>query len=271
MTSSIPSDLIARMHDAFTGLVDFCADLTESEWKSATQLPGWSVQDNLSHLIAFERRLEGVPEGGHQAPAVDYVKNPIGEMNENDVDSRRALSGVEVYAQWLDVVARRRATLDSADESYFEAPAQTPAGPGTMTDFLRLRVMDCWTHEQDMRRALNKPGHRSGPAAEHTIDHITRSIGVVVGKRAGTPEGGAMVFVLTGTMQRNINVVVVDGKAKVQTTAPANVLATITMDSDDFVQLAMGRCNHAAIADRVQVNGDNELALRALSNFSTMI
>lgn len=271
MTSASHAELVARMNDAFDGLVELCADLTEAEWKTPTQLPGWSVQDNLSHLIAFERRLEGLPEGGHEAPKADHVRNALGIMTENDVDSRRHLSGAEVYAQWLEVVALRRATLAAAGPEYFAAPSDTPAGPGTMADFLWLRVMDTWTHGQDMRRAINKPGHRGGPAAIHTIEHIERMIGIVVGKRAGTPEGGAVVFHLTGGLDHIINVVVIDGKGKVQTTAPANVLATISLDSDDFVQLAMGRNSYTNLADGISINGDNELALRVLTNMVLMI
>ena len=48
-------------------------------------------------------------------------------------------------------------TLAEADDEYFDQPMQTPTGPGTMTDFLATRILDCWVHEQDMRRALDLP------------------------------------------------------------------------------------------------------------------
>ena len=37
------------------------AEATEEQWKAATDLPGWTVQDNLSHLIAVERMMHGLP------------------------------------------------------------------------------------------------------------------------------------------------------------------------------------------------------------------
>ena len=46
---------------AWQALADVGAGLTEEDWKTPTDLPGWSVQDTLSHVIGTERLLEGLP------------------------------------------------------------------------------------------------------------------------------------------------------------------------------------------------------------------
>jgi hypothetical protein len=57
----IPHDTIDALAMCFTTLSELGSHLSEPEWKTATDLPGWSVQDNLSHLVAIERTLQGLP------------------------------------------------------------------------------------------------------------------------------------------------------------------------------------------------------------------
>ncbi len=265
----IPVDTIDKLEAIFTSLSALGDQLTEAQWKTPTELPGWSVQDNLSHMIGTERSMEGLPSTPHRATERDWVRNPIGEMNENEVDARRSLTGAEVLAEWKDLAARRIATLRSADDDYFARETMNPTGPGTLADFLHVRVLDCWMHEQDMRRVLNLPGHRSGPAAEHTVDRLIRTVPIVVGKRAATPEGGTVVIEITGDVQRRVVATVVDGRATLG--VEGDVLATVRMDSDTFLQLAGGRATHLETAGQWSVEGDTTLGEAVVANFNMMI
>jgi uncharacterized protein (TIGR03083 family) len=265
----IPTDTVETLIVCFEALSALGTELSEDDWDTPTDLPGWTVKDNLSHLIGTERRMQGLPGTTHRAAPVPYTKNPIGEANEHEVDSRRDLSGADVLAEWNDVSAQRIATLRSAGDDYFDAPAMTPTGPGTVADFLHIRVLDCWLHEQDMRRAVHRPGHLSGRCAEHTVDRLVRTIPIVVGKRAGTPEGGAVVVRITDGVDRTVVCEVVEGRAKFVDLPSSPPLATITLSTDAFVVLAAGR--RTADAVTATVEGDHELAQRVLSNFNMMI
>ena len=57
----IPTTTIDTLALSFASLSSLGATLTEAEWKTPTDLPGWSVQDNLSHLVGIERRMQGLP------------------------------------------------------------------------------------------------------------------------------------------------------------------------------------------------------------------
>lgn len=265
------TDTIDKLEATFASLSALGTHLSEDEWKALTDLPAWTVQDNLSHLIGIERMLEGLPATEHRASAIGHVRNPIGEVNEHEVDVRRHLAGAEVLAEWDEIVARRLATLRSADDAYFDAPAMTPTGPGTIADFLHIRVLDCWVHEQDMRRTLDRPGHDSGPAAEHTIDRLIRTVPIVVGKRAGTPDGATVVIELTGPVHRRIIATVVEGRARLVDTAPTEPLASLSMSSDTFLVLATGRRTAAQMADAVAFSGDTDLAQRVADGLNMMI
>ncbi len=265
----IPTTTIDTLAECFSTLSALGHELGEQEWKAATDLPGWTVQDNLSHLVAIERGMQGLAGTPHRAEQRDYVRNPIGEMNEHEVDSRRGLAGSAVLAEWDDIIAQRVATLRSADAEYFAQPMMTPTGPGTLADFLSIRVLDCWLHEQDMRRAVGRPGNMSGAAAGHTVDRLIRTIPIVVGKRAATPEGGAVVIDITGGVPRHLVCEVNDSRARLVDSPTAPPLAHITLTTGDFVVLAAGRRNADAVA--AVVVGDTALASRVLDNFNMMI
>jgi uncharacterized protein (TIGR03083 family) len=265
----IPHDTIDTLDQCWQSIATLIATLTEQDWKTATDLPGWSVQDNLSHLIGTERMLQGLPATDHRAEPRDHVHNPIGEMNEHEIDARRAFSGAEVAAEWTELVALRRTTLRSADDAYFAQPAIMPTGPGTVGEFLHIRVLDCWLHEQDMRRAVGRPGNLSGPSAELTIDRLIRTIPIVVGKRAATPEGGAVGIDITGGVERHLLYEVQGGRAALVATSAAAPLATIGLDTEGFVVLAAGRRGPDRV--RAEITGDADLAQRVLSQFGMMI
>lgn len=265
----IPTTTVETLIGCFHALSDLGATLTEAEWKTPTDLPGWTVQDNLSHLVGIERMLQGLPPTAHRADAREYVRNPIGEMNEHEVDSRRALDGAEVLREWKELVELREVTLRNGDEAYFAQPAMTPTGPGTLADFLHIRILDCWLHEQDMRRAADKPGNLAGAAAEHTVDRLIRTVPIVVGKRAGTPDGGAVIIDVTGGVTRHLVCEVTGGRASMVEAPSSPPLAVITLDTEAFVVLATGRRAAGAVA--ASIDGDTALAQRVLAAFNMMI
>jgi uncharacterized protein (TIGR03083 family) len=267
----IPIETIDKLEAIWRSVSTLGAELDEREWKLPTDLAGWTVQDNLAHLIGTERMLQGLPASAMPTDMGGHVKNPIGQFNEAEVEARRGCSGAEVLAEWNTLVDLRVDTLRSGDEAYFATPMATPTGPGTMADFLHIRVLDCWIHEQDMRRAVNKPGHLGGPAAEHTVDRLLLTVPIVVGKRAATPEGRAVIIDIAGDVNRHVVCEVIDGRAKIVAAASTEPLAIITLDAEAFVVLATGRCTAAAIADRIELAGDQSLGQRVVDNLNMMI
>jgi uncharacterized protein (TIGR03083 family) len=263
--------IVETLTATWQALSDVGVGLGESQWKTPSDLPGWSVQDILSHVIGTERFLEGLPAAGPlPGEQPEHVRNLIGELNEREVAARRARPGVEVLAEWDDLRAVRARTLAAADDAYFDQPMQTPTGPGTMTDFLATRIVDCWVHEQDMRTALQLPLTLGGPAAEHSIARLTASLPMVVGKRAACPEGGAVAIVLSGQLERRFTCEVSGGRAAFVDAPSAPPLATIGLDTGCYVLLATGRRAPAAMADRVELGGDADLSARVLAGLNVM-
>ena len=150
-----------------------------------TDCPGWSVQDNLSHIIGTEAMLLGRDAPAHEPGEKPWIRNPIGASNEIQVDYRRSWPPEKVLDEFREVTAERIAALEKLSDDELAADSWTPIGPGTVRDLLAIRVMDCWVHEQDIRRAVGKPGGLDGPVADHAFGRHRGAIPFVVGKKAG--------------------------------------------------------------------------------------
>src|SRR4051812_20395269 len=157
--------IVGGLEETWRSIAELGEGLTEAEWDTPTDCPGWTVRDNLSHVIGTELMIMGRP-APPLAEKPGHVRNAIGEMNEAYVDERRRRRGAEVLAEFRQVTDERLAFLRAMSDEEWHADAQTPVGPGTYADFMRIRLFDSWVHEQDMRRALGRPGHESGPAAD---------------------------------------------------------------------------------------------------------
>ena len=118
----------------------------------------------------------------------------MGRANEVGVDARRAMSGAAVLDEFRQVTAERLAQLRRLTPGDLAAQTATPVGPGTVADLLTLRVMDSWSHEKDIRRAVGRPGHTGGPAVEEAVAYFSRFLPYLVGKRAAAPDGAKVVF-----------------------------------------------------------------------------
>ena len=96
----------------------------------------------------------------------------------------------------------------------FNTATQTPIGPGTLRDLLNIRVFDAWVHEQDIRRAVEHPGHLTGPVAEHAVDRVAMAIPYVVGRKVKPADGTTVVFTMPAATGRSIAVRMEGGRAK---------------------------------------------------------
>ncbi len=261
--SASPS--IDHLEQTWRSLIDVCSDLSEEEWKRPSGCPGWSVQDNVSHLIDYEARALGRPGPEEEPAARPHTRNALGESNEVGVEHRRGRPGADVLAELREVTAARAAQLRALTADDLEREVATPAGPGTVADMLRLRVMDTWSHEQDIRRAVGRPGHDRGPAVEETVTYFTHFLPIVVAKRAGAPDGTVAVFDV-GDVHR-CAIAVAGGRGRVLDTDPDQWRVRLAMPATTFGALVGGRDD---VPDDVTIEGDEELGQRIVAALGFM-
>lgn len=263
-------ELTDKLEAVWTSLEQLCSGLTDEQWATPTECPGWDVKDNLSHIIGTESMLLGRPAPEHEPGEKPWVKNPIGAGNEVQVDFRRPRSGAEVLDEFREVTSERLRTLRSWGEDDFGKESWTPIGQGTVADLLAIRIMDCWVHEQDIRRALGRPGSLDGPVAEHAFGRHAGAMPFVVGKKAGAPDGTVVLFEVEGPAGGSIAVGVEGGRAKPMPDAPSPDV-TLRMDLETFNALCTGRWDAARAGDRVAIAGDEDLGRRIVDQMNFMV
>ena len=206
-------ELVDLLEEVWTSIETLGEDLQESEWKRHTELPGWTVQDNLVHLSAIESMSLGRPWRGHEATDLRHVKNDVGRSNEHAVDSRRGWSGAQALAEFHVLTTERIAKLRALDEAGFGGDSWTPVGPGTVRDLLPFRIFDSWVHEQDMRRAVRREGNLGSGAARLTQDMVVDAMPFVIGKKVAPPDGSTVVFSIGSPLPREVAIAVAGGRA----------------------------------------------------------
>ena len=195
----------------------------------------------MSHIVGTESRLAGRPVPNHTPQDMGHVHNDIGRGNEIWVDFLRARSGTQVLEAFREVTAARLQRLRGMSAGDFSEPTQTPVGPGTVRDFMVIRIFDCWVHEQDIRRAVGRPGHLDGPVVVHSMNRMVRAMPFVVGKKAAASEGSTIVFEITGPAGRTVAISVQNGRANFLDSTPAAPDVRLTMDVETFTCLGNGR------------------------------
>ncbi|GAA1539154.1 maleylpyruvate isomerase family mycothiol-dependent enzyme [Actinomadura kijaniata] len=261
---------VAAFEQTMRSTLALAEDLTGRDWERATECPGWNVRDVFSHLVGIEMTLLGEdPAPGHVLPAdLPHVRNEMGRGLEAAVDARRSRSGPEVLAELREVVGRRLAELPGIDPG---RPAVAPTGREMpYAELMGLRAFDCWVHEQDVRRAVGRPGNLDAPATDCVRRVLLPGLPVIVAKRAGAAPGRSVTFEVTGPVAFTEHVLVGDdGRAARVGSLEGGPTAVVRTDWESFVRLLAGRCGPADVT--VEASGDRALADRVLAHMGITV
>ncbi|ASW91593.1 maleylpyruvate isomerase family mycothiol-dependent enzyme [Mycobacterium marseillense] len=270
--SAVLSGLFAVWDD----LDALLAGLSEADWRATSPLPGWDVKALVSHMIGTESFLAGIaaPQPDIDVKALGHVRNDIGAMNECWVRHLGAHADADVLESFRAITDDRRAALTALSGEEWDAVTATPTGPDSYGRFMRIRVFDCWMHEQDIRVALERPpsdDELAGPAASLAVDEIAATMGYVVGRLAKAPAGSRVQFDLTGPLARTIRVSVDGRAAVVDDFAGQGPSTTIRLDGLQFTRLAGGRPMCPARRQDVELGGDQDVAAQIVEHLNFVI
>jgi uncharacterized protein (TIGR03083 family) len=269
--------VIAQLEDVWLDIETLCDGLTAAQWATPTECPGWSVQDNVAHMIGTERMLLGEQPAADapDAGSAPHVRNDIGKVNEQWIAGYRSWDGARVLDEFRAVTARRLEALRALTPEEWDKEGFTPEGPGPYRQFMAIRVFDCWYHDQDIREALGTSGFLDAPAADLTLERIVaRALPYVVGKKAGAPPASSIVIEVAGDPPVVAAVgVPPEGRAALLADAPADPTTTLMFDRRTFTRLAGGRWtgDRARATGAVSVAGDRALGDRVVDNLAFTI
>ena len=248
--------------------LDLLESIPEEQWGTPTDLPGWDVRAVASHVAHLESILAGGPEETAEVGEPAHVTGLMGLYTEIGVVNRRDASPDAIINEIREAATARHTRLVS--EPPTDGSAQpTPIFGGVPWDWRRLlrnRPLDIWMHEQDVRRAVGRPGGMDSASAKHTADYLAEALGFVLAKKVGAAPGTTLVLDMEGS--EPVGFVVNDaGRGEQLPTAPPDPTVTLRMDRETFVCLAGGR-RGAEPGDAV-VEGDAQLGEQVLVSLAT--
>jgi uncharacterized protein (TIGR03083 family) len=274
LTTLEKSDVLGGLFAVWDEIDTVLAGLPDEQWQAQTPLPGWTVHDVTAHLIGTESMLQGAatPDADVDVSALKHVRNDVGVMNERWVRKLRGLGPAELLDKFRATTARRREALSGMSDGDWNQITATPAGPETYGRFMRVRTFDCWMHENDIRDALDRPAaNPAGEASRLALDEMATSMGFVVGKLGGAPDGSRVAIELTGPLGRTINVAVEGRGQVVDDFGGREPTATISLDGLLFTRLAGGRTAVAQHPDAVRYGGDEQVGKRVVEHLNYVI
>lgn len=224
---------------ATSSLID---DLEPDDWAKATGCPGWSVFDSVAHLVGLERVLMGEPHPEVELPdGLDHVKGPVGQYMEAQIHVRRATPPGELADEFRTMVKTRIDAMRALPESALDDETVGPMGSTPkLGPFLAIRIFDSWAHEQDIRRAVDRPGNLDGVEAQLTLRRTIK------GLQAKFAEA------------RPIRVQITGPQADAFAVGQGEPVADLTMGFETYIPLVCGRADADPLA--VKIEGDQAAA-----------
>ncbi len=262
--ATVGTDLIDVWRDAIADLRDAAA---RAPWRAPSILPGWSVADVVAHTLWIERSQLGLADPPHEPDwaALPHVSSPFSRITEVPVDLRRTRTRDEVLAEFDETMSAREAALRHLRATDPDGLVMNPLGSmTTLDDLLSMRIFDVWVHEQDIRLAVDDPGHLDTPAAHVAAARMRNALGRVWGKGVDAPVGATVQVTCTGPGVTFSDAVVrsADGRARPISPVTQPTVA-LTMTFPAYVALACGRGPAP-----VESAGDPELAALTIARFN---
>ncbi|WP_101523243.1 maleylpyruvate isomerase family mycothiol-dependent enzyme [Nocardioides houyundeii] len=249
----------------FTTLLE---ELDDDDWARPTDLPGWDVHAVAAHTAHLESLLVGTPHAEVELVESGHLKSPMGTFTEQGVVARRDASPDQLINEIRESATSRNTALlaDPPRDPDAVAPGLFGAIGWSTRTLLRNRPLDVWMHEQDVRRAVGRPGNLDSPAARHSAEYLAESLGFVLAKKVRAPVGTTVALEVAG-LPRRVACVAPDGRGRLLAeTASDEIDATIHCDLESFLLLAGGR--RRPEPGLVRVGGDTDLGLRVVESLA---
>jgi uncharacterized protein (TIGR03083 family) len=265
--------IIDALDEAWSSIDHLMRPRPASAYDAPTPCPGWSIRDVISHLLGFELLLQGSPVPGFEGEWPDYVRNPIGELNEAFVQAHRDDAGIDVLNEFREVSAQSIARLRSMSDDEWEKVGWSPEGERPQHRFQETRVLDSWIHLQDIRDALLEPEDDHGPGEQIVVNRFEAALPYVIGKKMGAPDGSVFQINLSGRQGRTVLLQIQGGRAEPLKTSTVAPTLEVTTPIALFWRRAAGRISATAFlsASATDARGDTALAEKFAEALNIMI
>lgn len=271
-----PTDLaalVAGYAQTMGAVLELGQGCSDKDFDRPTDCPGWTVKDQISHVVAIEALLAGDPQDPVTVPDYMHLRNDFGRFMEVGVQARRGMPGSIVVAE-LEAVIPRRVAWWANPKLTAETPVDGPLGTRSALALARLRCLDIWCHEQDIRVALHRPGNLESVAAQVFTQSVVDALPKIVATKAQVPAGYAFIVEITGPVVGRAGVRVTEspdgpvGEPLFTGASDAHgaggPTTKITLSTEAFTRRAAGRWSVEHTPHTV--TGDPDIAARVLEH-----
>jgi len=256
------SESVEIWRTSLDDLIALVGPLDDTAWTQPTPCPGWTVGDVVAHIIDLEAHFSGQPRPDHQPDfgRLPHVSTDMQQFIEIGVDARRGSTPAQLRAELHDVTERRTAQLRDAD---LRQPVMWFVGEIPLEHLLGMRAFDIWTHEQDIRSALNLPGGLDSAGARVAWSRIRDTLPFIWGKKVGASQTLRVVVTPPGP-SGELTLAPVGDRIGYDDSATPEIELELTFA--DLAARGAGRITAETMT--ATVVGDEELAQRFLQNLA---
>ena len=142
--------MIADLESEQDSLDQVVADLDDATWHLATDSPGWTIADQISHLQFFDERA-ALAMTDPEAFVIDRQHLISSAPRDLSIELGRQVSADDLLRAWRD----SRMALIVASQKVDPTVRVPWYGPSmAVKSFLTARLMECWAHGEDIARAV---------------------------------------------------------------------------------------------------------------------
>ena len=262
--------LLSAWEDSLHAVVELGRRLTPEQWVAPTECPGWSAGDIVRHLSWVEAFLAGRQDPEHLVDwdAFPHVTSDFGRMTETGVDVRRPLGQQEACDELDGLIDLRLHQIMAIEplDLLTEVPGLF-GRPVPLQNLLRVRVLDTWSHLQDVRRAVGLPGDLGTPGAQVSALQLVNALPFVLSRNVEAPVGTTLRVTVTGPVAFEVWTAVDEegrGVAVDDLAAPDEPALSLATDWETYARLGAGRLDvtDPDVLARLQLAGDPDLAAK---------
>ena len=278
MHPAAPDDrtgLIDALDQTVQSVIDLGFGCREEDFDRPTHCPGWSVKDQISHVVGVEKSFAGIRAEKVDVPDYPHLRHDAGRDIEREVEARRGRTGREVVAELADFHPERIASLR-------ESPAELDTvvggalGPDTTFGHL-LRMRDHGHVVSTSRTSATRstvPATSTPRPPRSSPRPSCAALPRIVARVAGIGAGHAVVIdvtgpvvaregarVITGEDERPYGEALFSGHHRPDGEEQLDV-TSIHLTTDALTRRAAGRRSSDEI--HYTVTGDEQIARRVL-------
>jgi len=265
----LSEELGQMMEQAWSSMEEVASQLGADEWDLPTDCPGWLVRDQVAHINAIEANRLGRPWAPGDPVQAAHVRNELGAVNEREILHRRDQTPEQLLDDLRDVTSRRAKFLAGLSEDEWQKDADGLLGTAPMSEVIKIRILDVFYHDQDIRVATGRPGAMQGDVARFVFERMASAMPFVVGKRAAPADGQTIVFEIAAPGE-TFTIGMSGGRAGPLDQMPETPTLRLHMDCETFLRLCGGRWSPQRVEEegRLHIAGDRDLAERILSSMA---